>query len=83
MFSTITSVCFLVILASSMFYPIEPLPTWLRRASLANPVTWQVDFLRYCTLGTGAPHQIAWEVAAFTGFSLVAFYFAARALQQQ
>ncbi len=82
-FSTVTSVCFLVILASSMFYPIEPLPAWLRRASLANPVTWQVDFLRYCTLGTGAPHRIAWEALAFLLFSLVTFFFAARALQQQ
>jgi hypothetical protein len=52
-------------------------------ASLANPVTWQVDFLRYCTLGTGAPHRIAWEALAFIVFSLVTFLFAARALQQQ
>ena len=82
-FNTLTSVFYLLILASSMFYPLEPLPEWLRRLSMGNPITWQVDFLRYCTLGTGAPARIAWESAAFVVFSLIFFTAASRSLQQQ
>jgi len=82
-FNTVTSVMYLLLLASSMYYPLEPLPAWFRRFSMANPVTWQVDFLRYCTLGTGAPAQIAWEAAAFLVFSAIFFLAATRSLQQQ
>jgi ABC-2 type transport system permease protein len=84
LFNTVTSVFYFVFLfASSIFYPLEPLPTWFRGAALANPITWQVDVLRYGTVGLGDPSRILWEVAAFTLFSLVAFAYAVRSLRQQ
>ena len=66
-----------------MFYPLDPLPRWFRVAGLLNPITWQVDVLRYCTIGLGDPARVAVEGLAFAGFTAVAFVFAIRALQQQ
>jgi ABC-2 type transport system permease protein len=83
-FNTVTSVFYFVFLfASSMFYPIEPLPDVLRAAALINPITWQVDVLRYATIGLGDPAQIAREAVAFGAFSAVAFAVAVRALARQ
>ncbi len=84
LFNSVTSVFYFVFLfASSIFYPLEPLPAWFRRAALANPVTWQVDFLRFSTLGAGAPRRILLEVAAFALFSVASFAYAVRCLQRQ
>jgi ABC-type multidrug transport system permease subunit len=83
-FNTVTSVFYFVFLfASSMFYPIDPLPTAFRVAALANPITWHVDILRYATIGYGDPSRIAWEAGAFVVFTLVAFWLAYRALWAQ
>src|SRR6516164_2952113 len=49
-FNTVTSIVYFVFLfASNMFYPLEPLPKWFRSAALANPITWQIDCLRWAT----------------------------------
>ena len=65
-FNTVTSIFYFVFLfASSMFYPVEPLPEVFRRIALANPITWQVDVLRYATTGLGDP---AWMVTASVAF---------------
>ena len=64
-----------------MFYPLEPLPTWFRVVALANPVTWQVDLLRYSTIGTGDPWLVAVETACFGLFSLAALGYAIRCLR--
>jgi ABC-2 type transport system permease protein len=83
-FNSITSVIYFILLfASSMFYPLEPLPAWFRAAALANPITWQIDLLRYSTIGLGSPRLIALESVAFVLFSLVCFVLAVRSLQQQ
>lgn len=83
-FNTVTSIFYFVFLfASSMFYPLEPLPAWFRAAALANPVTWHVDVLRYASLGIGNPAQLAWEGAAFLLFTCVSFVLAVRSLQSQ
>ena len=83
-FNSVTSIFYFAFLfASSMFYPLEPLPTWFRGVSLANPITWQVDVMRYATIGLGNPARIAWEAAAFVAFTVASFAFAVRALQQQ
>jgi hypothetical protein len=43
MFQTVINVLYFVLLfASNMFYPLAPLPSWLRAAAAANPITWQV-----------------------------------------
>ena len=83
-FNTVTSVFYFVFLfASSMFYPVEPLPTPFREAALANPITWQVDVLRYATIGVGQPARLWVEAGAFLAFTLVAFGGALWALRRQ
>ena len=83
-FNTVTSVFYFVFLfASSMFYPLDPLPRGFRLAAYANPITWQVDVLRYATIGLGESWTIAWESAAFVVFTLAAFVLAVLALRQQ
>ncbi len=74
---------FYFLFASSMFYPLEPLPAWFRWVALANPVTWHVDLLRYATIGAGEPRLLVWEAAGFTLFSVASFWCAVRALQKQ
>lgn len=83
-FNSVTSVFYFVFLfASSMFYPLEPLPKWFRAAALANPVTWQVDLMRYGTIGLGVPRTLMLEAAAFAAFCMISFVLAVRFLQRQ
>jgi len=70
-------------IASSMFYPVEPLPTPLRQLSWANPITWHVDVLRYATIGVGQPSIIWLESSAFLVFTVAAFAGVLWALKQQ
>jgi ABC-2 type transport system permease protein len=71
---------FLFLFASSMFYPLDPLPGWFRGVALFNPITWQVDLLRYSTIGLGTGHLLL-ETVAFVLFTLAAFWFGVRALR--
>ena len=83
-FNTVTSVFyFLFLFASSMFYPIEPLPRLFRALAIVNPITWQVDVMRYATINTGEPWRIAAQAAAFLAFTFVAFAGALWALRRQ
>ncbi|MGH9865529.1 MAG: ABC transporter permease, partial [Candidatus Acidiferrales bacterium] len=83
-FNSVTSVFYFVFLfASSMFYPLAPLPRWFRITALANPITWQVDLLRYGSIGLGAPRQILIEAIAFAIFALASFAYAVRSLREQ
>ena len=83
-FNTVTSIFYFVFLfASSMFYPLEPLPPAFRAIAYANPVTWQVDVLRYATIGVGDPTRVALESGAFLLFALASFGVAVLALRQQ
>jgi ABC-2 type transport system permease protein len=73
-FNTVTSIFYFVFLfASSMFYPIEPLPAAFRAVALANPITWHVDVMRFATIGTGDPGLIALEAGGFMLFTIVSF----------
>jgi ABC-type multidrug transport system permease subunit len=84
LFNTVTSVFYFVLLfASSMFYPIEPLPSPLREISLANPITWHVDVMRYATIGAGDPLRVAIEGVAFLAFTAASFGAALWALRRQ
>ena len=83
-FNTVTSIFYFVFLfASSMFYPLEPLPAWFRAAAYANPITWQVDVVRYATIGLGDWKVIAAESAAFLVFTGASFFVAVHALRNQ
>ena len=83
-FNTVTSIFYFVFLfASSMFYPLEPLPAGFRQVAYANPVTWHVDLLRYATVGIGDPGTLALEALAFGLFTLATFGAAVWALYRQ
>ena len=83
-FNTVTSIFYFVFLfASSMFYPIEPLPKLFRAVALANPITWHVDVMRFATLGAGDPQRIALEAAGFVVFTLLSFAGALAVLRRQ
>jgi ABC-2 type transport system permease protein len=73
-FNTVTSIFYFVFLfASSMFYPIEPLPAAFQAAALVNPITWHVDVMRFATIGVGDTGRIAVEAAAFLAFTAASF----------
>ncbi len=83
-FNTVTSIFYFVFLfASSMFYPLEPLPPAFRAVAYANPITWQVDIMRYATIGLGEPSLIVMEAVAFGLFTAGAFMVAVHALRNQ
>jgi len=80
----VTSVFYFVFLfASSMFYPIGPLPTPFREIAAANPITWQVDALRYATIGMGRASVVFLEGAAFCLFTAFSFGAALWALNRE
>ena len=84
LFNTVTSVFYFVLLfASSMFYPVDPLPSPLRELSWANPITWHVDVLRYATIGVGDPSRVWLEATAFLLFTGACFTGALLALKRQ
>ena len=83
-FNTVTSIFYFVFLfASSMFYPVDPLPPAFRAVAMANPITWQVDVLRFATIGVGESSGVLVESVLFTAFSVVCFAVALRALMHQ
>jgi ABC-2 type transport system permease protein len=83
-FNTVTSIFYFVFLfASSMFYPVDPLPAVFRMIAAANPITWQVDVLRFATIGLGTPSTVLLQSALFVAFATVCFVAALRALQRQ
>lgn len=83
-FNSVTSIFYFVFLfASSMFYPLDPLPRWIRAVASMNPITWQIDWFRFTTIGLGNAHQVLIEAFAFLLFVVAAFIYAARCLKQQ
>jgi ABC-2 type transport system permease protein len=83
-FNSVTSVFYFVFLfASSMFYPLEPLPAWFRAAASVNPITWQIDWFRYTSIGLGDARHVATEALAFLVFVLASFIYAAHCLREQ
>lgn len=81
-FNTVLNVAYFVLMfASSMFYPVDSMPAWLRTISLMNPLTWHTDVLRFATIGIGNVETIILEAVAFGLFLLVSFWFAVRTLQ--
>lgn len=81
-YNTVLNVAYFVLMfASSMFYPTETMPAWLRTISLANPLTWHTDALRYGLLGAGKLDVVALEAAGFGLFLLGSFLLAARSIQ--
>ena len=83
-FNTVTSIFYFVFLfASSMFYPLDPLPPAFRAIASVNPITWHVDVVRYATIGIGVPQTVALEAAAFVLFTIASFGTAVYVLRNQ
>lgn len=82
-FNTVSSAAYIFLMfLSSMFYPIADLPGWFQWTARINPMTWQVDMLRFGLFGTGAPMLILLESLAFVLFILVCLASAVRALDR-
>lgn len=82
MFNTFLNVAYFVLMfASSMFYPAGSLPRWLQVVSMLNPLTWHTDVLRYATIGAGAVETVVLEGLAFVAFLLVSFAFAVQTIR--
>jgi ABC-type multidrug transport system permease subunit len=83
-FNSVTSALYFVFLFfSSMFYPLDPLPAFLRRIALANPLTWEIDLMRYGSIGLGHPRQLVVEAAGFTLFAVACFAYAVHSLNHE
>ncbi|MBI5471080.1 MAG: ABC transporter permease [Ignavibacteriae bacterium] len=80
-YNTVLNIAYFVLMfASSMFYPLDSMPRWLHTLSLLNPLTWHTDGLRYATIGVGNVETIMIEAAAFGVFCLISFWLAVRTL---
>ena len=70
-FNTFTSAAYIILMfLSTMFYPIEQLPTWFQALASLNPMTWQVDMLRFSLLGMGSLTVVMIECVGFIIFTL-------------
>lgn len=80
-FNTITSAAYIILMfLSSMFYPLGGLPAWFRYLAMGNPMTWQVDILRWSLLGIGSPAIAAVESACFLVFTLICLSLAVKTM---
>ncbi len=80
-YHTTTSTLYLFLMfISNLFYPTDQLPGWAEWAAWVNPITWQVDLMRFHIYGAGSPAQLQWEAAAFVGFVGLSFWIANRKL---
>ncbi len=82
-FNTLLSAVYILLMfLSSMFYPLSDLPGWFRIPAYFNPMTWQVDLLRFSLLGVGSPKTLLLEGAAVLVFGIVCLALAVRALNR-
>ncbi|MCC2642252.1 MAG: daunorubicin resistance transporter, inner rane subunit [Nitrospira sp.] len=82
-FNTCTSAAYILLMfLSTMFYPMEQLPAWFRVLAWMNPMTWQVDVLRFTLLGVGSVGTILLECVGFTSFTLICLWRAVRAIDR-
>ena len=76
----LNAIYFILMFASSIFYPVETMPSWLRVTSSFNPLTWHTDVLRFAIIG-GDPSMILYESLGFILFALVWFRASVHALR--
>lgn len=82
MFNTFINVAYFVLMfASSLFYPVDGLPEWLHVAANANPLTWHTDVLRFVTVGLGEPQTVLFKATAFFLFLAVSFTIAVKTMK--
>ena len=79
-FNTLSSAAYIILMfISTLFYPVNELPTWFRSAAMLNPMTWQVDVLRFSMLGLTTPTLLL-EVIGFLVFAMACLWASAREL---
>jgi ABC-2 type transport system permease protein len=66
-----------LVLLSGAFFPIANLPAWLKTLVYANPLTYGVESLRWCLLGS-ATIPISLSVPVITLFALIMLAAAAK-----
>jgi ABC-2 type transport system permease protein len=82
-FNTVTSAAYILLMFfSSLFYPLDGMPRWFQWIAYCNPMTWQVDLLRWSLLGTGEPATLLIEAAALGAFAAACLALAVRALNR-
>ncbi len=82
-FNTVTSAAYILLMFfSSMFYPLANLPIWFRVPAYLNPMTWQVDLLRFSLLGIGSTKVLVLEAVALALFTTICLTLAVRALNR-
>jgi ABC-2 type transport system permease protein len=82
-FNTMTSVAYIILMfLSSMFYPLEQLPVWFRVVAWMNPMTWQVDVLRFTLLGAGSATLAFLEFGGFLLFTVLCLSLAVRTINR-
>lgn len=80
--TVINMLYFGLLFGSNMFYPLEPMPGWLKWTALVNPVTWQVNVLRYATIDL-AERQVLADCGLFSLFTILSLLWATWALRRQ
>lgn len=78
----INAVYFVLMFVSSLFYPLEQLPNWLRIPALVNPLTWHADVMRYLTIGLGDERIIIFQTLLYICFVAASFILAKQMLQR-
>ncbi|HLA13278.1 MAG TPA: ABC transporter permease [Pyrinomonadaceae bacterium] len=82
-FNTVLSAAYILLMFfSSMFYPLSDVPGWFRVGAYLNPMTWQVDLLRFSLLGVGSANVLLLEGAAVVVFAAICLILAVRALNR-
>lgn len=82
-YNTVINVAYFVLMfLSSMFYPLDNAPGWLKITAAVNPATWHTDILRYLTIGLGDLSRVVVEAILFGLFLIVSFWVAVRALRR-
>lgn len=82
-FNTVINAAYFVLMfVSSLFYPLQNMPEWLRNTAMLNPLTWHTDALRYFTVGIGDFSTVMFEMIGFSLFLLASFGMAVKALQK-
>jgi len=82
-FNTVLSAAYILLMFfSSMFYPLANLPGWFRIPAYLNPMTWQIDLLRFSVLGIGSSRSLVLEGIALGIFAVVCLLLAVRALNR-
>ncbi len=82
-FNTFNSAAYILLMfLSTMFYPIDSLPAWFRTITWLNPMTWQVDVLRYSLLGIGSTSVVLVEFVSFMVFTFICLSLAVRTIDR-